>query len=128
MERIDWTGRVPFEVKEKNAKPDGFTLTFTKTVDGAVAADVANYELVTFTHIYQGGYGSPEVDQTKPKVTAAIVSADGMQVHLEVDGLVQGHVHDFDIAKLRSAEGEEPLHRSAYYTLNEIPKVAEAAE
>ena len=38
------------------------------------------------------------------------------------DGRAQGHVHEFDIEALRSAKGERPLHRDAYYTLNEIPK------
>ena len=121
LERLDWTGKTPFEIKEINALPDGFRLTFTKPVDPATASDVANYRLATFTHIYQGGYGSPEVDQTTPTVTVAEVSDDGLQVRLRIDGLVQGHVHDFDIGALTSADGETPLHRSAYYTLNEIP-------
>lgn len=124
LERVDWTGRTPFELKEINAAHDGFLLTFTLPVDASVAADPANYRLNTFTHVYQAGYGSPEVDQTTPRVTAAEVSGDGLAVRLHVDGMVQGHVHDFDIASLRSASGEAPLHRSAYYTLNEIPAAA----
>ena len=122
LERVDWTGVTPFELKEINVRHDGFLLTFTKPVDSAFAADVANYGLETFTHIYQGGYGSPEVDQTTPKILKAEVSDDSMQVRLRIDGLVQGHVHDFTVGKLRSQDGEEPLHQKAYYTLNEIPK------
>jgi hypothetical protein len=45
-----------------------------------------------------------------------------MRVTLRVDGLVRGHVHDFDVSRVRSAEGEQPLHVKAYYTLNEIPR------
>ena len=33
IERLVWTGKSPFEVKEMKAKPDGFELTFTKPVD-----------------------------------------------------------------------------------------------
>ncbi len=122
LERIDWTGKTPFELKEINAQPEGFALTFTKSVNPALASDPENYRLQTFTHVYQQGYGSPEVDQTTPTVKKAEVSDDGLTVKLQIEGLVQGHVHDFDIGALRSAIGEEPLHRSAYYTLNEIPK------
>jgi hypothetical protein len=122
LERLDWTGKTPFELLEINATPDGFDLHFTKAVDPKLAADTASYTLDTFTHIYQGGYGSPEVDQTTPTVKAATVSADGLAVHLTVDGLVKGHVHNFDIAPLKSASGESPLHRHAHYTLNEIPQ------
>lgn len=122
IQRLDWTGVTPFEIKEIKAKPDGFELSFTKPVDRDVASRPDTYQLKTFTHIYQQGYGSPEVDQTVPKATKAVVSQDGMKVHISVDGLVQGHVHDFYLPAMRSADSEELLHLSAYYTLNEIPK------
>lgn len=76
----------------------------------------------TYTHIYQAGYGSPEVDQTKPVVKSAEVANDGMSVRLRIEGLVQGHVHDFHLVDLKSTDGELLLHDRAYYTLNEIPK------
>jgi formylglycine-generating enzyme required for sulfatase activity len=74
------------------------------------------------THIYQGGYGSPEVDHTRPTVTAAEVAPDGLRVRLRVTGLVQGHVHDFHLPNFKARDGEPLLHDRAYYTLNEIPK------
>jgi hypothetical protein len=43
-------------------------------------------------------------------------------VRLVVEGLVEGHVHAFDLAGLASAEGDELLHTKAYYTVNRIPK------
>ncbi len=122
VQRLDWTGLVPFEIKKIKARPDGFAVTFTKPVEPTIASDPANYQLKTFTHIYQQGYGSPEVDQTQPTVTQAVVSDDGLSVELTVDGLVQGHVHEFHLPELRSAEDEKLLHADAYYTLNEIPK------
>ncbi|MCA9163001.1 MAG: hypothetical protein KDA62_08480 [Planctomycetales bacterium] len=122
LQRLDWTGVVPFEVKEINARPDGFLVTFTKPVNPAVATRPATYSLTTYTHIYQQGYGSPEVDHTVPQVTEARVSKDGLQVHLRIDGLQQGHVHDFDFQNVRSRDGEPLVHAKAYYTLNEIPK------
>ena len=33
LERLVWTGKMPFEIHEMRAKPDGFELTFTKPVD-----------------------------------------------------------------------------------------------
>lgn len=121
IQRLDWTGKVPFEIKEIKARPKGFRLTFTKPVDPAIAKDPNTYVLKTFTHIYRQGYGSPEVDQTEPTTTKATVSADGLTVDIQVEGLVQGHVHDFHLPNLKSADGQPLLHSSAYYTLNEIP-------
>jgi hypothetical protein len=121
LQRLDWTGKVPFEIKEINARPDGFLVKFTKPVDRLVASQAASYKLSTYTHIYHQGYGSPEVDHTTPTVTKALVSKDGFQVHLQVKDLVQGHVHDFDLQSIRSKENKPLVHANAYYTLNEIP-------
>ena len=122
IQRLDWTGKVPFEIKTVTARADGFRLTFTKPVDPQVAARVDVYQMATFTHIYQQGYGSPEVDQTIPTVKSATVSKDRMQVDLVVEGRVSGHVHEFHLPQIRSAEDEPLLHADAYYTLNEIPR------
>ncbi|MCH2181100.1 MAG: hypothetical protein MK108_03760 [Mariniblastus sp.] len=122
IQRLDWTGKLPFEIKTVTARPDGFRLTFTKPVDPQVAARVDVYQMATFTHIYQQGYGSPEVDQATPRVTSVTVSDDHMQVDLVVDGRVPGHVHEFHLPQMRSADNEPLLHADAYYTLNEIPR------
>ena len=121
VQRLDWTGLVPFEIKQIVARPTGFEIEFTKPVDVEIASQPENYQLKTFTHIYRQGYGSPEVDQTIPTATRAVVSDDGLKVSIDVDGLVQGHVHDFYLPDMKSAEGENLLHANAYYTLNEIP-------
>ena len=122
LQRLDWTGKVPFEVKEINARPDGFRVTFTKPVDREIASQPETYSLTTYTHIYRQGYGSPEVDHTTPTITRTKVSDDGLTVLLTVDGLVQGHVHEFDFSPIRSQDDTPLVHASAYYTLNEIPK------
>jgi hypothetical protein len=121
LQRIDWRGETPFEIREINILPDGFRLNFTRPVDAAVAAKPETYVLSTYTHIYQGAYGSPEVDQTTPRVTKADVSDDGLHVALKIDGMQKGHIHDFDLAAMRSRNGEPLLHKKAYYTVNEIP-------
>lgn len=125
VQRLDWTGLVPFEIKEINVSPEGFRLSFTKPVNRDVASKPETYKLKTFTHIYRQGYGSPEVDQTTPTVARATVSEDGLAVELVVANRVQGHVHDFHLPDLRSKESEKLVHASAYYTLNEIPKQQE---
>lgn len=121
IQRLDWTGVTPFEVKEINIRPDGFLLNFTLPVDAELAAIPGNYALTTYTHNFSAGYGSPEVDHTTPVITGAKVASDGLNVSLTVQGIQEGHMHDFDFAKLKSASGQALLHRKAYYTVNEIP-------
>ncbi|MFM9081139.1 MAG: hypothetical protein ACKOTE_13595, partial [Opitutaceae bacterium] len=122
LQRLDWTGRTPFESLDIRAQSDGFLVRFTRPVDAALASRPQSYGLQTYTHIYQQGYGSPEVDHTRPTVTTAEVASDGMSARLRVVGLVQGHIHDFHLPALRSRDGEPLLHDRAYYTLNEIPQ------
>ncbi|MBI1369272.1 MAG: hypothetical protein GC162_11550 [Planctomycetes bacterium] len=121
LERVTWTGKIPFEVHHTRATPDGFVLTFTEKVDPKTAGDVASYQMREFTYIYQSGYGSPEVDEVKPTITKAIVSDDGMSVRLTIDLLTKGHVHELHMDGVRSADGAALLHPVSYYTLNEIP-------
>jgi glucose/arabinose dehydrogenase len=118
IERLVWTGKVPFEMHEMRAKPDGFELTFTQPVDPKTAADVKSYRMKTFTYVYRAEYGSPEVDQTTPIIERAVVGPDGKSVRLYVRGLVEGHIHALHTAGVRSATGLPLLHEEAYYTLN----------
>jgi len=122
LQRVNWTGRVPFEVHEMRAKPNGFELTFTQEAEIETLTDVSSYTIETYTYIYQKKYGSPEVDGTVPIISKATAGKDGKSVYLEVQGMVKGHVHELKIPGVRRKGSEQPLlHQVAYYTLNEIP-------
>lgn len=121
FEKLEWTGKLPFEVHEMRARPDGFELTFTEPVEAAAAGNPASYRLRAFTYAYREDYGGPEVDEVLPAITAARVAADGRSVRLTVDKLTRGHVHELHLDGVRNARGEPLLHAQAYYTLNEIP-------
>lgn len=121
LQRVDWNGKIPFEVQEISATPKGFKVTFTKPVAKESALSESNYKLETYTHIYRAGYGSPEVDHTQPAVSDVKLHGDNQSVELIVPARVQGHVHDFLFQNIKSQDGEKLVHTKAYYTLNEIP-------
>jgi hypothetical protein len=122
FDRLDWSGKTPFEIHEMRAKRNGFEVTFTAPVDAKTAADVSSYKLKTYTYIYRSDYGSPEVDGTMPTIKEARVAAAGRSVHLVIDGLQLGHIHDLQAAGVRSATGLPLLHDRGYYTLNRKPE------
>ena len=122
IQRLDWTGKTPFELQEINIQPEGFLLTFTLPVDPVVAAKPETYRLTTYTHIFAARYGSPEVDHASPVIRSAEVSPDGLRVKLEVHGIQEGHIHDFDLEMMRGRKQQPLLHTRAYYTVNEIPE------
>ena len=122
FQRVNWTGKVPFEVHEMRAKPDGFELTFTHPATATSLSDLASYKMEAYTYIYQSSYGSPVVDKAVPVITKAVPGKDGKSVRIQVKGLVKGHVHELKMEGIRSDKDLPLLHNVAYYTLNEIPK------
>ncbi|MDM4016917.1 hypothetical protein [Roseiconus lacunae] len=118
IERLDWTGKTPFEILAMRLQADGFELEFTEPVDEKTASDPASYSLETYTYEYRSQYGSPEVDHTKPTIQSATVSDDRRRVKLVIDGLQRGHVHELVSKGVRNQQGQSLLHTEAYYTLN----------
>lgn len=121
LERLDWSGKMPFEIQSVTAEPTGFKVAFTKAVDAATGGDPKAYRLSTFTHPYHRGYGGPEIERTTPTVERVTLAPDGLSVSLVLSSLARGHVHEFDLGALRARDNDPLLHRNAYYTLNEIP-------
>jgi sugar lactone lactonase YvrE len=121
FEKVEWTGKLPFEVHEMRALKDGFELTFTQPVDAATAGDVKSYSMREFTYAYREQYGGDEVDEILPKITAARVAADGKSVRLTIAPLTKGHIHELHFEGVRNAQKLPLLHSVGYYTLNEIP-------
>ena len=122
LERLRWTGRVPFEIKEVHAQPDGFELTFTAPVDRATAEKPESYNVGGFTYLYHKAYGSAPVNRLGCPIRKVVVSPDGLRVRLAALCLREGYVHEIKAAGVRAAGGSEALvHSTAYYTMNRIP-------
>lgn len=121
LERLEWTGAMPFEIRHISITPTGFRVAFTKPVEPETGGDRRSYRLGTFTHIYHAGYGGPEVDQTVPAVKSIVLSPDRLEATIELEEFMLGHVYEFDLGAVRSEDSEELLHRQAYYTVNAVP-------
>lgn len=121
LQRLVWTGKVPFEMKEMKALSDGFELVFTKPVDKKSAADPASYALNSYTYLYQSSYGSDEIQKQDLAIAEATVADDGLSVRLTITGMRELFVHELAAVGVRSLDREALLHPYAYYTLNRIP-------
>jgi hypothetical protein len=121
LQRLAYTGVMPFEIHEMRLTKDGFDLTFTKPLDPATAQKLEAYSLSSFTMYYWGTYGSPEVDRKAEKVQAVTLSADRKMASLKVDGFKPGRVYELHLDGIKSADGDAVLHPEGYYTLNQLP-------
>lgn len=129
LDRVRFTGRIPFEVKEVHATRRGFHLEFTKPVDPGMAGDTENYFVSQYRYEYHQAYGSPEIDQegkenssTEIGVESVVVSADGTRVTMVLDGARTGYVTAVQLLDIESADGESIWHDTFYYTLNGRPE------
>ncbi len=123
LERLVWTGELPFEIRTVKAMPDGFEIEFTKPADRKSLEDLASYSVSSFIYKYHPVYGSPPVDNEEAKVTGVRVSDDNMTVRIVVDGLKQYYIHHLFLEGVREKDTFHSLvHPSAYYTLNNIPQ------
>lgn len=121
LERLVWTGKMPFEMKAVRATPDGFEIEFTKPVNKATAADFKNYQVRSFIYKYHPVYGSPPVGEKFLNVKGLKVSEDGMKVRLLVEGLRDHFVHEIKADGVKDSDANGLLHNTAFYTLNNIP-------
>jgi glucose/arabinose dehydrogenase len=122
LERIQWSGKMPFEINRITIEPEGFKVTFTKPVDAATGGDVKSWAISAFTHPYHGAYGGPEIEQHAPEVKSVTLGEDGLSARVTLDKLRKGFVYELDLAALRSRDDEPLLHRNAFYTVNELPR------
>ena len=127
MDRVSFTGKIPFEVSEVRPLKDGFQLRFTKPLELEPARDGENYLVKQFTYKYHEDYGSPEFDHdgkvgaTEVKVEDVEVSEGAKVVRLRIPGLKTGFVTSFQLA-VNSEEDEDLRNDTFYYTLNEQPR------
>lgn len=122
LQRLEYTGKLPFEILNIKAQPDGFLIQFTQAVSKAELSNIENYAVESFTYQHFSKYGSPIVDGKPAQVLFAQAAEDGMSVRLVVEGLRKEYIHQIEVKNIKSAStGWELLHNTGYYTLNQIP-------
>ena len=122
LQRLQWNGKIPFEIKTMSARHDGFTLTFTRPVNLKTATDINSYMLSSYTYPYHSKYGGKETDLIKLTIKSITTDNDKQLIHLEIDGLRAGYVHELHADGVMDSTGQPLVHKAAYYTLNRIPK------
>lgn len=121
LQRMVWTGRTPFAIKEMRARADGFELVFTEPVDRGSAARPTSYNLSSYTYPLHSLYGGDEIDARELTVERVEVSPDGLRVRLVVTPLRRFYVHELHCSSVRGEADRALWHGRAYYTLNHIP-------
>lgn len=122
LQRLEWTGKMPFEMKDIKVKSDGFEIEFTKPIDAKTAQNIKNYEINSFNYKYHHTYGSPIIDNKPVKIVEIILSDDKMRARVVVDGMRRFFIHEIKLNNVMAQSGESLLHNFGFYTLNNIPE------
>jgi azurin/glucose/arabinose dehydrogenase len=124
LERVIWTGKTPFEMKEIRATADGFDIEFTLPIDADSTLAGGAIAVTSFTYKYHSTYGSPAIDVVDHSLRGVIVSEDRRTVSVKIDDLREGYIHEIRLGDVRSEANVPLLHDFAFYTLNKIPVAA----
>jgi hypothetical protein len=119
LERLEYTGVLPFEMYAVKLTKTGFDVSFTKPLD---AATVRKSEVAvrSYTYNYWSTYGSPEEDRKAEPVERVSIAPDRQSISVTVANLRPGRVYEIHLAEARANDGRPILHADAYYTLNEL--------
>lgn len=121
LQRLEWNGKIPFEMKTVQAKTDGFEIEFTEPVDVNSVKNPTSWALSSFTYQYHHEYGSPVINLGSCPIKAIEVSADHLKVRLVLDSMRLGYIHEIKAEGVRSSTQYALLHNYGYYTLNNFP-------
>ncbi len=119
LERVQFTGRTPFEMAAIRAQKDGFVVEFTAPVDAPSALAAANWNLKRWGYEYHPDYGSAEMDTT-PLTVASVEPIDARTVRLHVSGLLANTVVEVSAPGVRSKANESLLHSTGWYTMQSL--------
>ncbi len=128
LDRVKFTGRVPFEFKTVAARTNGFELAFTQPVDAKLAGDAENWDATQYTYAYDGKHNAPEKDRDEKipgppvRVLKAEVAADQLTVRLTLEGLKPRHVVMLRALGLKNNRGDALRNDTLHYTLNQVPR------
>jgi hypothetical protein len=107
LQRVQWSGKTPFEIKTMTVRPDGFRLTLTRPCD-KVQVTPGGFRLKSYTYELHEEYGSDEMDNAQLEVASATVSDDGLVIDLVV-----GSGSPLDLPEL--LEGVDPDSAAALH-------------
>lgn len=120
LQRLTWTGAVPFEIERVLARADGFELKFTAPLSaGAPPADAVAVQ--HFRYAYGRGYGAPLSDMTTEEKSGLVPGTDGRSLRITLPAMHAGKIYILRAPGLKSTTGTPLLHDTAYYTLNRVP-------
>jgi hypothetical protein len=134
LDRVRYTGKGVYSVRDLKVDKQGVHLTFTQPLDVAAAGDAQNYSVTRWNYERTERYGSSEFSVTTPgkkgrdtvEITGVKVSPDGKTVTLQIADLKPVMQQQIKFS-LKAKDGTE-LNQEIQHTIHVVPDNALAAK
>jgi hypothetical protein len=120
IQRINYTGKQPFDILKMHLTPTGFDLTFTLPVDPDSVSNMGHYKIRHYRYHYSSQYGSDQYDVEDVPVTAVQLSTDRKTVSLKLGAIEQGLIYELTLTGIRSEKNQSLGHNLICYTVNRL--------
>jgi hypothetical protein len=118
LQRIRYTGALPFDIQNCSLTENGFTLTFTMPVTPD-SITTNNISITRYRYEYSYRYGGPLRDQEVIPCTVEL-GQDAKTIQLKPDGLLPNYL--YNITANVKAENGETFTAPIIYTLNRLKR------
>ena len=120
LQRIRWNGKTPLDVRSMELLPNGFKITFTKSLEKSTSI-AEQFQFKRYYYEYRKAYGSPQYGIEKIKIIGSKRMNDNKTVMVYLDKVNPGFVYQLDIKKLIAEDNSALVNPLVCYTLNRMP-------
>lgn len=120
IQRIAWTGEVPFDVLGMKLTRNGFDLTFTRPLDAGIASLPTHWRVRRYSYDYHAAYGSKQHDLEDVEVLTVHLSPDRLRASIGFGDLIAWRIYELNLKGIKAEDGAPVANPLVCYTLNHL--------
>ena len=121
LQRVEWNGKTPFEMKHIAVTENGYEIEFTQPVDETTAKNIDSYKITDFNYNYWRTYGSPIINKENRTIQKIDILDGGKKVRLYLDNMRLGYIYEIKAEGIKNTNANALSTNVCYYTLNQLP-------
>lgn len=122
IQRITFTGNVPFDLQHVRLVHNGFELDFTQPISFEKVPDIRSLFMVKkYRYQYHSKYGSPQTDLENVEIMRAEVSDGGRTVKMRLGKVDPGFIYEISVESIYNQQLTDSLmNKKVAYTVKTI--------
>jgi cytochrome c len=121
LQRLQYNGKVPYEMLAVRALPDGLEIEFTREINDNTRRALENLIVQQWRYEATPAYGGPKIDLQSLSDIELRYPENPRKAQLIISGLMEGHVVYLQIPPHEHSKDDPLWSGDVWYTLNHIP-------